>query len=128
MPSKTLSRAIYLVAAKRTPFGTFGGKLKDISAIDLGVVASYGDMAAAKDVASRLLDRAHALRQRPALMFIGIERYIEPLVAVAAAPAPAKGRHFPELHVAYRLSGDDLSELLTNISKLQRLRERLHGG
>lgn len=96
--------------------------------IDLGVVASYGDMAAAKDVATRLLDRARALRQRPALMFIGIERYIEPLVAIAAAPAPAKGRHLPELHVAYRLSGDDLSELLSSISKLQRLRERLHGG
>ena len=96
--------------------------------IDLGVVASYDDMAAAKDVASRLLDRARALRQRPALMFIGIERYIEPLVAIAAAPAPAKGRHFPELHVAYRLSGDDLSELLSSIGKLQRLRERLSGG
>ena len=96
--------------------------------IDLGVVASYDDLAAAKDVASRLLDRARALRQRPALMFIGIERYIEPLVAIAAPPAPAKGRHFPELHVAYRLSGDDLSELLSSISKLQRLRDRLHGG
>lgn len=28
-------RAIYIVAARRTPFGSFGGKLKDYSAIDL---------------------------------------------------------------------------------------------
>lgn len=31
---------IVFVAAKRTPFGTFGGKLKDVSATDLGVLAS----------------------------------------------------------------------------------------
>lgn len=40
MPAKTLSRDIFIVAAKRTPFGTFGGKLKKHSAIDLGVVAA----------------------------------------------------------------------------------------
>lgn len=31
---------IVIVAGKRTPFGSFGGSLKDISATDLGVVAS----------------------------------------------------------------------------------------
>lgn len=31
---------VYIVAAKRTPFGTFGGKLKDITATDLATVAS----------------------------------------------------------------------------------------
>lgn len=46
MPAKTLSRPIYIVAAKRTPFGTFGGKLKDQSAIDLGVVAVKAALAA----------------------------------------------------------------------------------
>lgn len=35
-----LSRPIYLVAAKRTAFGTFGGKLKKFSATDLGVTAA----------------------------------------------------------------------------------------
>jgi len=40
MPAKTLSRDIFIVAAKRTPFGTFGGKLKKHSAIDLGVLAA----------------------------------------------------------------------------------------
>ena len=46
MPAKNLSRPIYIVAAKRTPFGTFGGKLKDQSAIDLGVVATKAALAA----------------------------------------------------------------------------------
>ena len=35
------SRAVFIVAAKRTPFGTFGGKLKCVSATELcRVVAS----------------------------------------------------------------------------------------
>lgn len=40
MSSKPLSREIFIVAAKRTPFGTFGGKLKKLSAIELGVIAA----------------------------------------------------------------------------------------
>jgi hypothetical protein len=32
-----MQRAVYVVAAKRTPIGTFGGKLKDYTATDLGV-------------------------------------------------------------------------------------------
>ncbi len=40
MAKKPLSRSIYVVAAKRTAFGTFGGKLKDHSATELGVVAA----------------------------------------------------------------------------------------
>lgn len=40
MTKKPLSRAIYIVAAKRTPFGTFGGMLKKHSATDLGVLAA----------------------------------------------------------------------------------------
>ena len=40
MAKKPLSRAVYLVAAKRTPFGAFGGSFKDLSAIDLQVVAA----------------------------------------------------------------------------------------
>ena len=37
---KKLSKEIWIVAAKRTPFGAMGGSLKDISAIDLGVIAA----------------------------------------------------------------------------------------
>ncbi|MFV8751101.1 acetyl-CoA C-acetyltransferase [Nannocystaceae bacterium ST9] len=47
MSSKTLSRAIYLVAAKRTPFGAFGGSLESLSAIDLQVVAAKAALEAA---------------------------------------------------------------------------------
>jgi acetyl-CoA acyltransferase 2 len=46
MAAKPLSRPIYIVAAKRTPFGTFGGKLKDLSAIELGVVAAKAALSA----------------------------------------------------------------------------------
>jgi len=35
-----LLRGVFVVGAKRTPFGSFGGKLKDISATNLGVIAS----------------------------------------------------------------------------------------
>lgn len=37
-----LSRPIFIVAAKRTAFGAFGGKLKGLSATDLGQKASQG--------------------------------------------------------------------------------------
>ena len=33
-------RGIFIVAAKRTPFGTLGGKLKDLTATQLAVAAS----------------------------------------------------------------------------------------
>jgi acetyl-CoA acetyltransferase family protein len=40
MHMKKLSKEIWIVAAKRTPFGTMSGQLKDVSAIDLAVHAS----------------------------------------------------------------------------------------
>jgi acetyl-CoA acyltransferase 2 len=53
MAKKPLSRAVYLVSAKRTPFGAFGGAFKDLSAIDLQVVAAKAALeAAAVDPAS----------------------------------------------------------------------------
>uniref|UniRef100_M4BFH5 3-ketoacyl-CoA thiolase n=1 Tax=Hyaloperonospora arabidopsidis (strain Emoy2) TaxID=559515 RepID=M4BFH5_HYAAE len=39
---------VYIVAAKRTPFGSFGGKLKDISATDLCAHAAKATLTAAK--------------------------------------------------------------------------------
>ncbi|XP_064600160.1 3-ketoacyl-CoA thiolase, mitochondrial-like isoform X1 [Liolophura sinensis] len=42
----SLSRGIYIVAAKRTAFGTFGGKLKNSSATDLGEIAAKGALKA----------------------------------------------------------------------------------
>lgn len=38
--SQTTSGKIYLVAGKRTPFGKFGGSLKDITPVDLAVAAA----------------------------------------------------------------------------------------
>lgn len=37
-----MSRAVYLVAGARTPFGTFGGSLSSVTATELGVVAARG--------------------------------------------------------------------------------------
>ncbi|XP_033646653.1 3-ketoacyl-CoA thiolase, mitochondrial-like [Asterias rubens] len=41
-----MSRGIFVVAAKRTPFGAFGGKLKDLSQTDLCEVAAKAALAA----------------------------------------------------------------------------------
>jgi len=54
MTSKPLSRAIYFVSAKRTPFGAFGGSFKNLSAIDLQVVANEAAIAAAGVEASKI--------------------------------------------------------------------------
>ena len=49
-----LRSAIFIVGAKRTPFGSYGGKLKMISATDLAVHASMGAIAESKLPASRI--------------------------------------------------------------------------
>ena len=46
--------AIFIVGAKRTPFGSYGGKLKMISATDLAVHASMGAIAESKLPAARI--------------------------------------------------------------------------
>ena len=38
-------KGIYVVAAKRTAFGKYGGKLKDMSATDLQVIANKAAIA-----------------------------------------------------------------------------------
>ena len=48
MAKKSLSRSVFLVSAKRTPFGAFGGHFKDLSATDLQVVAAKAAIEAAK--------------------------------------------------------------------------------
>lgn len=35
-----LFRGVFIVAAKRTPFGTFGGKLRDTGATQLAIAAA----------------------------------------------------------------------------------------
>jgi hypothetical protein len=39
------ARNVYIVAAKRTPFGTFGGKLRDFSATQMSAIASRATLA-----------------------------------------------------------------------------------
>jgi len=43
-----LARPVYIIAAKRTAFGTFGGKLKGMSATVLGQHAAVAAMEAGK--------------------------------------------------------------------------------
>ena len=45
--AKPLFRDVFIVAAKRTAFGTFGGSLKDLTATDLGVEAAKAALAQA---------------------------------------------------------------------------------
>ena len=45
---KPLSTEIVFLAAKRTPFGTYGGALKDQSATDLGIHAAKAALAVAR--------------------------------------------------------------------------------
>jgi len=40
MSVATFPKGVFVIAAKRTPFGAFGGSLKDLSATQLGVVAT----------------------------------------------------------------------------------------
>ena len=42
------NRVVFIVAAKRTPFGTFGGKLKGFTATDMGHVAAMAALQAGK--------------------------------------------------------------------------------
>src|SRR5438105_1548247 len=46
--SKSLPREIWIVGAKRTAFGAFGGALKDLTATDLGVEAAKAALAQAR--------------------------------------------------------------------------------
>jgi acetyl-CoA acyltransferase 2 len=47
MAKKPLTRTVYLVSAKRTPFGAFGGHFKELTATDLQVVAAKAALVAA---------------------------------------------------------------------------------
>ena len=47
-PAMASLRAVFIVAAKRTPFGTFGGALKAVSATDLIAVAARAALEAGK--------------------------------------------------------------------------------
>lgn len=50
----SLAKPVFIVAAKRTAFGAFGGKLKGLSATDLGVCASKAAIASANIEAEKI--------------------------------------------------------------------------
>lgn len=49
-------KAIYIVGAKRTPFGAFGGSLAKVSAVDLGVIATKGALG---DIDPNIIDQCY---------------------------------------------------------------------
>lgn len=93
--------------------------------IDIGVVSGYKTLPAAQEAARSLKSRVAALKTRPVLTFLGIDQLVQPFIAVAA-PA-SKNRPTPELHLAYRLAGGDLSTLLERWRKLTGLQKQLGG-
>lgn len=52
----SLSKSVFVVAAKRTPFGTFGGTLKAHSPTDLSVLASNAAIASANNLTPEMVD------------------------------------------------------------------------
>jgi len=56
--SNVLKQGVFVVAAKRTPFGAFGGSLKAFSPTDLQTLASVGAMKAG-NVAPEIVDSVH---------------------------------------------------------------------
>lgn len=87
--------------------------------LDLGVVVGYRTMPATSEAVRSLQQRTQELRRRPALVFIGLANFLEPLQLVAA-PRNAR-RNQPELHVAYRLPGDELAQLLSRVARLKQM-------
>lgn len=44
----SLVRGVFIVGAKRTPFGTFGGKIKDVGSVDLAKISAQAAIAQSK--------------------------------------------------------------------------------
>ena len=56
--SNVLKSGVFVVAAKRTPFGAFGGSLKAFSPTDLQTLASIGALKAG-NIAPEIVDSVH---------------------------------------------------------------------
>ncbi len=85
---------------------------------DIGVVASYPMLTSAGDAVAQIKAQAAELAGRPLAKLLSLDRFVMPLVAVAVPKSPK--RPSPELHLAYRLPGDDLTDLLRRLSELKR--------
>ena len=85
---------------------------------DIGVVASYPMLTMAGEAVAQIKAQAAELAGRPLAKLLSLDRFVMPLVAVAVPKSPK--RPTPELHLAYRLPGDDLTDLLRRLSELKR--------
>ncbi len=86
---------------------------------DVGIVASYPDLASSATALSLVKSQAAELSTRSLTKILGLERFLSPLIAVAVPQS--KKRPTPELHLAYRLPGEDLNELFRRIEQLKQL-------
>jgi acetyl-CoA acetyltransferase len=59
------STEVVFLSAKRTPFGTFGGALRDTSATDLGVIAAKAALERSQVDPSRSIRSSSATSSRP---------------------------------------------------------------
>ena len=56
LANTSLGKKVYLVAGKRTPFGKFGGSLKNISGLDLALAPSRA-LLDSLDIDPKLIDQ-----------------------------------------------------------------------
>jgi len=86
--AKTLSREIWIVGAKRTAFGSFGGTVKDLTATDLAVEASKAALAQSGVDASQIEQVVFGNVQQTSADSIYLARHVGLRVgAPIAAPA-----------------------------------------
>lgn len=91
--------------------------------MDLIAVLGYEKLAEAQTAAAWLREQATVLARRPALLFLGAQRLVEPLEVVAAkAGGPRK---VPEVHIGYRLPGTELQALLRRMETLRALIDKV---
>lgn len=86
---------------------------------DIGVVVSYPFVQMAAESLSQVRAQAAELGSRPLVKLLHLDRFVSPLVSVAVPQS--KKRPTPELHLAYRLPGDELDDLLRRLSELKKL-------
>lgn len=127
LPAAMRKRAARTGLSEPLAGATFlSGALAVGDGVDLGVVLGYGRLDEAQRAAGWLRDQAAALAQRPALRFLGAAHLFEPLQVIAAAAGGP--RKVPEVHLGYRLPGDELQALLKRIDALRALLGTLGAG
>ncbi|MCS6911824.1 MAG: hypothetical protein RMK29_14905 [Myxococcales bacterium] len=87
--------------------------------IDLGVVAGFRQLETARAVCQRIRERLDRLRQGPLVSLFRLQPYFDPIILVAALAGP--DRRSPELHLAYRLPGEELAALVARIDRIREL-------